>query len=80
MRIPSNYLSYPEILTSLGSVIGGAVHNGIAPNKSTVQNWKDKYLAIWDAEIDSLSPMPGFKEQRRKVIIETFDRLLNLSR
>jgi hypothetical protein len=27
MRIPSNYLSYPEILTSLGSVIGGAVQS-----------------------------------------------------
>jgi hypothetical protein len=47
---------------------------------ATVEWWKGEYLVVWDGYIDGLQPKPGFKEERRKVIVETFDRLIELRR
>jgi hypothetical protein len=56
-------------------------HVGISMMEAaTVEWWKDEYLAVWDRYIDGLQPKPGFKEERRKVIVETFDRLIELCR
>lgn len=45
------------------------------PGAATVESWKATYLAAWDASIDGLEPVAGFKEQRRAVLERTFDRL-----
>jgi hypothetical protein len=38
-------------------------HAGLSmPEAETVEVWKDKYLAVWDAHIDGLDPEPGYKE------------------
>jgi hypothetical protein len=42
---------------------------------SKVRHWRDLYLAGYDGYIDLLSPSPGYKEERRRVIEQTFDRL-----
>jgi hypothetical protein len=45
------------------------------PDAKTVRKWKKKYLRIYDSEIDDLLPADDFKQERRKVIETTFDRL-----
>jgi hypothetical protein len=56
-------------------------HAGLSmPEAETVEGWRDKYLAVWDGYIDGLEPKPGFKEERRAVIVESFDRLIALCR
>ena len=46
----------------------------------TVEQWKTAYLLVWDSHIDGMDPKPGFKADRRKVIVETFDRLIEQCR
>lgn len=53
--------------------------NAPRPQRSTVQAWKDTYLDNWDGQIDQTHPAPGYKEQRRAVIVQTFDKLLNVA-
>ena len=46
-----------------------------------VEDWRVKYLAVWDRSIDGLlgpNPKPGVKTDRRAVIVESFDRLIAL--
>jgi Domain of unknown function (DUF4259) len=50
--------------------------NASPPHSGAVEQCKAAYLEIWDAYIDKLGPTPGFKEERRKVIAATFDRLV----
>jgi hypothetical protein len=38
--------------------------------------WKMRYLAMYDDEIDGMMPTDNFKQQRRLVIADTFDRLM----
>ena len=45
------------------------------PEPAVVSVWRDKYLAIYDAQIDGMDPVPGYKEERRQVIVETFAKL-----
>ena len=45
-----------------------------------VDAWKSKYLSVWDDYIDGLEPEAEYKQARRKVIVKTFDRLINLCR
>ena len=42
--------------------------------------WKQRYLEMYDAQIDGLEPVAGFKTARRAVIERTFDRLLQSQR
>jgi hypothetical protein len=54
--------------------------NNVLPEGLKVDAWKQRYLAMYDAQIDDLAPVPGFKEERRAVIERTFDRLLKHQR
>jgi hypothetical protein len=57
-----------------------AIRGGMLPPPETVEEWKSRFLAAWDVCIDGYSPRGGYKEQRRAVIVATFDQLLELSR
>ncbi len=46
------------------------------PKPAIVSAWKVGYLAIYDEQIDDLEPKAGYKEERRQVIVDTFDKLL----
>lgn len=48
----------------------------VLPDAATVQAWKETYLRTWDGYIDRLSPNPEWKQERRAVLVATFDRLL----
>jgi hypothetical protein len=52
----------------------------VLPPPETIAEWKLKYLAVWDACIDGLDPGPEYKQKRRQVIIETFERVERLAR
>jgi hypothetical protein len=46
------------------------------PDVATAERWKARYLATWDAYIDELEPSDAWREQRRAVLVTTFDRLV----
>ena len=50
-------------------------YGGTLPEVATVRRWRDKYLAGYDGYVDQLSPSPGYKEERRRVIGQAFARL-----
>jgi hypothetical protein len=50
------------------------------PDQSLVAQWHDRYLRIYDEQIDDLEPRGDFKEQRRAVIEQTFERLARVAR
>src|SRR5213078_2312225 len=47
------------------------------PTVEVIQGWQQRYLQVYDQQIDELvlDPKSGFKEQRRRVIVDTFNRL-----
>ncbi|GAA1360223.1 DUF4259 domain-containing protein [Catellatospora chokoriensis] len=49
------------------------------PDPEVIADWKARYLAVWDATIDGLEPKPAYKEQRRAVLVRTFDQLSELA-
>ena len=53
--------------------------NMTPPKAATVEEWKQKYLAVWEAYIDQLSPKAAYKQQRRAVLVQTFDQLISYS-
>ena len=53
---------------------------GVTPPKpSSVQQWLEKYLQLYDRSIDKYSPDRRFRVERRKVIEKTFRWLMSLS-
>ena len=45
------------------------------PEPNLVADWSEKYLQIFDEQIDYLEPALGYKEARRQVIETTFQQL-----
>ena len=74
-------LRVPPIEESIRPEIRAAkdLPDGVPPPE-TVAEWKQKYLAIWEACIDGLSPEPNYKRQRREVLVATFERVERLAR
>ncbi len=52
--------------------------HGVLPKALSVSTWKVRYLAMYDKQIDRLEPRSDFKRQRRSIINDTFDKLLQL--
>ena len=52
----------------------------IAPPKpSSVRQWQEKYLTVYEASITKYNPDAKFRAERRKVIAKTFRWLMSLS-
>lgn len=45
------------------------------PGLKTIHRWRDRFLTVYDEEIDGYTPEPEYKVQRRTVIVDTFARL-----
>jgi len=43
--------------------------------REQVAQWKDRYLAAYDALIDDYAPKLDYKVNRRRVIVDTFEHL-----
>jgi hypothetical protein len=55
-------------------------HCGAAPPKpDVIESWCDRYVKIYDEQIDGLEPDPEFKVNRRKVVADTFSSLIATS-
>jgi hypothetical protein len=54
--------------------------NTVPPKPKSVVRWRKGYLAVFDDEIDGLAPTGNYKEERRAVIEQTFQRLEEQSR
>ena len=54
--------------------------NADPPKPLEVTAWRDAYLRAWESYIDASDPKPGYKEERRAVIVNTFERLLKTAR
>lgn len=50
------------------------------PAAATIEGWKADFMAVWERSIDGLEPAPGHKEERRAVLLRTFDGLAALAR
>jgi hypothetical protein len=50
----------------------------VLPDAATVAAWKQRYLAIWEANIDGLGPTPAHRRDRHATLVATFDRLLTI--
>ncbi len=70
-----------ELMPSIEILILLCEHcTGVLPEDLDVAAWKQRYLVLYDEQIDHLAPVPGFKEERRAVIEKTLDRLLKWQR
>jgi len=49
------------------------------PKPSSVRQWQERYLKVYDATISRYNPDPRFKIERRKVLEKTFRWLQSLS-
>jgi len=52
-------------------------YGSTAPAAATIVAWRERYPQIFDDQIDDLAPAAGFKDERRAVIVHTFERLLD---
>ncbi|MFM9693419.1 DUF4259 domain-containing protein [Streptomyces europaeiscabiei] len=50
------------------------------PEAEVVEGWKKTFMAVWEGCIDALAPSSGYKDERRTVLIRTFDELAELRR
>src|SRR6476646_1436739 len=70
-----------ELMPSIELLIFLCEHcGGVLPTGLDIAAWKQRYLAMYDADINYLEPSPEIKEERRAVIERTFDRLLHYQR
>jgi hypothetical protein len=49
--------------------------NAAPPHPDQIAGWREMFLRAWEEEIDDWDPKPGYKEERRRVIERTFERL-----
>jgi hypothetical protein len=49
------------------------------PEPNVVKEWKERYLACWDTDDIDEWVTEDFKLERRKIIEETFNRLLRIA-
>jgi hypothetical protein len=54
-------------------------YDAAPPKPATVRQWHEKYLAVYDRDIDKLKPRPELKVARRKFIDKTFRWLESLA-
>ncbi|MFD7867944.1 DUF4259 domain-containing protein [Streptomyces sp. NPDC059783] len=49
------------------------------PPPALIRSWQKTFLDVWERTIDDLDPDPAYKEERRAVLTETFERLAEAS-
>lgn len=49
------------------------------PPPEVIRSWQKTFLTVWERTIDGLGPKPAYKDERRAVLNETFERLAEAS-
>ena len=52
--------------------------NAAPPSLRIVEQCRDICLLRWDAGIDAFEPKAGYKSERRKIIADTFEKLVRI--
>ncbi|WP_155373809.1 DUF4259 domain-containing protein [Catellatospora vulcania] len=78
---PDEYwgVAVPCNLELLALVAQQGYVGAVLPDPEVIAGWKTRFLSVWERAIDGLEPRPGFKEQRRAVLVRTFDQLSELA-
>ena len=73
---PSNFevMAAVEIITVLCENL-----NAIPPEPDLVSKCQETFLKSWGKSIDGLDPKSGFKEERREVIVASFEKLKTIA-
>jgi hypothetical protein len=50
------------------------------PESSLLEDWRDRYLKLYDDQIDGLEPKGDYKPKRRRTIVNSFNKVIRLSR
>ncbi len=70
-----------ELMARVGILVLLCEHcSGALPGNLDIRAWKARYLTMFDEQIDRLEPADGYKQQRRAVIADSFDRLISQQR
>lgn len=48
------------------------------PSLEQLITWKKVYMDVWDRCIDGLEPKPEHKKNRRMILLDTFDNLIEI--
>jgi hypothetical protein len=52
------------------------------PEPEIIEEWKVRYMEVWDARIEGLAPGPQYaahRKARRRILLKTFDELIRHS-
>ncbi|MEH0638859.1 DUF4259 domain-containing protein [Streptomyces bottropensis] len=79
---PDEYwgIAVPANLELLGLLARQGYVGASLPEAEVVEGWKKTYMTAWEGRIDDLTPSSGYKDERRTVLIRTFDELAELRR
>ena len=66
-----------ELLTLIGSQHYSGFHY---PDSEEAIKWKEVFMSAWLGSIDGLEPEESYKEERIKILNETFDKFIALSK
>ena len=66
-----------ELLTLIGKQHYAGFH---LPNSEEIVKWKETFMNAWLGSIDGLEPKEDYKNERIKILNETFDGLIELSK
>ncbi|MGW4535875.1 DUF4259 domain-containing protein [Nocardia sp. NPDC004340] len=69
----------PAWLEILIQIVEPARVGASFPSVAVLGEWRERYLRVWDENIDELGPDDEFKTQRRATLTETFDRAIALA-
>lgn len=70
-------LPVTDVMAAAGIILALIDRCGAAPPEPhEVREWRDNYLKQWECEVHEQGGAPDFIEQRRIVIRDTFDTLL----
>ncbi|MFI7278100.1 DUF4259 domain-containing protein [Streptomyces sp. NPDC049879] len=65
-----------ELLTVLARAGYGA---GALPGRAVVEEWRRRFVEVWERTIDGLEPTPEYRAKRRAILDRTFDGLAEVA-
>lgn len=84
LRMDAGYAESQLLICDIDLLALICEHRSIAipylPELKDIERWKRVYMDIWDSTVDEIEPTPDYKTGRRKVLVQTFDRLIALAK
>lgn len=70
------------VMPSIDVLVTLCTHYQVSPmvDETKIREWKSLFMSYYDVTIDQYGAKEPYKQNRRKVIDDTFDKLADLSR